>query len=254
MEKWSKSVAIVTGANSGNGFGILKKLAESNVTVVGFDIAIEEIDKFRADNEKLKVYAIVCDVTKEEETEAAFAWVEKELGGVDILVNNAGTIKSIGILEHQKPMADLAFNVDLNFTAVVRCSRLAYKSMEARDAYGYIITISSVYGHMIPGMPDGVNVGVYPSTKYALTAATEVMRNELIKLKNIKVRVTNISPGVVKTNIFKAAGFTHKVEEAFLANPYLVPEDIGETVAYLLTVPYHINFHDMIVRATGSDF
>lgn len=84
MEKWSKSVAIVTGANSGNGFGILKKLAESNVTVVGFDIAIEEIDKFRADNEKLKVYAIVCDVTKEEETEAAFAWVEKELGGVDI--------------------------------------------------------------------------------------------------------------------------------------------------------------------------
>lgn len=44
MNKWQSKVAIVTGANSGNGLSILKKLAQSGVTVVGFDLTTEAID------------------------------------------------------------------------------------------------------------------------------------------------------------------------------------------------------------------
>lgn len=253
MEKWANSVAVVTGANSGNGFGILKKIAQANITVIGFDLRTDVIDKFKADNAALKVHSKVCDVTNDANTEKAFKWVEETFGGVDILVNNAGCLKSMGIFEHEKPMSELAFNVDLNFTAVIRCARLAYKSIEARDSYGYIVNINSIYGQGVPMIP-GIPVGVYPSTKYAITAATEVMRQELFQRKSQKVRVTSVSPGVVKTNIFKVSGMAESSQEALLDAPCLCADDIGDQIAYLLSTPYHVSIHEITVRATGSEY
>lgn len=210
MLKWIKKVAIVTGANSGNGFAILKQLAEQGLVVVGLDINIDAIDKLKEGNGCLKINSMMCDVTKDESVEAAFRWVEDKFGGVEILINNAGMLRdigkcgsplpfmvlnkihslvSVGILEHDKPMSELAKNVDLNFTAVVRCARLAFKSMESRGAYGMIINMNSVYGHYVAPIKL-MNVGVYPGTKHAITATSEVMRRELIRVENHKVRVT----------------------------------------------------------------
>lgn len=253
MEKWSKSVAIVTGANSGNGFGILKKIAEAGITVIGFDLNTSAIDKLKSAAITSNVHSRVCDVTNEKETEESFHWVEETFGGVDILINNAGTLKSIGILEHAKPMSELAFNIELNFTATVRCTRLAFKSMEKRDSYGYIVNINSIYGQGLPICPEGMQVGVYPGTKHAITATTEMIRHELIRLKNNKVRITSVSPGVVKTNIFKAACVSSEVQQALMDSPTLCPEDIGDTIAYLLSTPYHVSVHEITVRATMSE-
>lgn len=254
MEKWSRGVAIVTGANSGVGFGILTRLAKCGITVVGFDIKTYAIEQFKLQNENLKVFSIACELTSDSETETAFSWVEEKFGGVDILVNNAGLFRDIGLLDYEQPMSELSLLVDVNFKAVVRCARLAFKSMEARDVYGYIININSVYGHSLPIMPQDMQVGIYPSTKYAITAATDVMRQELIRLKNRKVRVTSISPGLVNTNLFSAAGIPQETIEAAAADTtFLEPEDIGETIVYLLSVPYHISIHEITIRATGSD-
>lgn len=44
MEKWQAKVAVVTGGNSGNGYAILKKLAESGLIVVAFDLITDAID------------------------------------------------------------------------------------------------------------------------------------------------------------------------------------------------------------------
>lgn len=164
MHKWSKSVAVVTGANSGNGFAILKKLADSAITAVGLDIKTDAIEKLKSETSNSKIHSVICDVTKDDSTESAFKWVEDQLGGVDVVINNAGILKSIGILEHSKPMSELARNVDLNFTAVVRCARLAYKSMEARNTFGYIINMNSVYGHYVAPI-NLMNIGVYPGRK-----------------------------------------------------------------------------------------
>lgn len=38
MEKWTQSVAIMTGANSGIGYAILKKFAGAGIIVVGLDV------------------------------------------------------------------------------------------------------------------------------------------------------------------------------------------------------------------------
>lgn len=251
MEKWSESVAVVTGANSGNGFAILKKFAELEITVVGFDINTDAIEKLKAEVGSAKIFSVVCDVTKDESAEAAFRWVDDNFGGVDVLINNAGMIKTIGILEHDKPMSELAMNVDLNFTAVVRCARLAFKSMEARGSYGYIVNLNSVYGHYIAPIRQ-MHVGVYPGTKYAITATSEVMRRELIRMENTKVRVTSVSPGLVQTNIFTAAEVAQEAQERLFKN-VLSPADIADTVCYLLTLPYSVNVNEITVRATGNE-
>lgn len=250
MEKSSKSVAIVTGANFGNGFATMRKLAESGITVVGLDIFTENIEKLLKEKKNLKIHAIKCDVTKDESVESAFQWVEKNLGGVDILVNNAGILRNVGVLDHQKAMSELALVIDINFTAVVRCSRLAFKSIEARDSYGYIININSIHGHSIAQFDNNVQLGVYPGTKYAITATTEVIRRELVNRKNKKIRVTSLSPGLVKTNILKAAGLSQEIEDSFLEHPFIYPEDIADNIAYLLSTPSHVNIAEITIRPT----
>lgn len=126
--------------NFGNGFATLKKLAEAGITVVGLDIVTEEIENFKKERKNLKIHAIKCDVTKDKPVESAFEWVEKNLGGVDIRINNAGIIRNFGLLEHEKSISNLALIIDVNFTAVVRCARLAFRSMEARNSALYNLT------------------------------------------------------------------------------------------------------------------
>lgn len=44
MEKWQAKVAVVTGGNAGNGFAILRKLAEEGLIVVAFDLTTDAVD------------------------------------------------------------------------------------------------------------------------------------------------------------------------------------------------------------------
>ena len=246
-------IHLVTGANSGIGLTIFQQLAANGIKVVGLDIYVDTINKIKAETNNENIHAIVCDITKDDQTEAAFKWVDDNLGGCDILVNNAGILRTIGILEYDRPMKELELNVDVNFTAHVRCARLAFKSMATRDKYGYIINISSVCGHsVVPVMGSG-SFGVYNGTKYAMTATNEVMRFELNMLKNRKVRVTNIAPGVVLTNLYKHADVKSEDEELVYVNPVLRAKDVADQVLYLLTTPYEVHITNLIVRATGAD-
>lgn len=79
------------------------------------------------------------------------------------------------------------------------------------------------------------------------------MRRELNRMQNNKVRVTSVSPGLVSTNIFKSAEVKKDLEEKIFQKS-LVPDDIAETICYLLSLPYSVNIHELMIRATGSDF
>lgn len=80
------------------------------------------------------------------------------------------------------------------------------------------------------------------------------MRYELNRAKNRKVRVANLTLGVVKnTNIFKTARLSSDAEAQLYVNPVLEPSDIEETIGFLLSLPYGVNVSDMTIRATGAD-
>lgn len=264
MEKWKNKLAVVTGANHGNGFAIMKKLAENGVSVIGLDIDIENLKELQRKmspdyelfeksncNGKNFIAYIKCDLTKSEEVEKTFEEIAK-IDSIQILINNAGIFRDIGILDYTKSTSQLEHVIDLNLTAIIRCSRLAYKTMKPHD-FGYIININSIHGHSIAQFDNGVQLGVYPASKYGVTAATEIMRRELVNAGNRKIRVTSLSPGLVKTNILKAAGLAEDVVKSFLENPYIYPEDIADTVLYLLSTPEHVNVSEITVRPTGGN-
>ena len=71
------------------------------------------------------------------------------------------------------------------------CTKAAYKLIDKTKDYGHIVNINSVVGHSVPSMAGAeVNINVYAGTKYAVTATTEVIRQELNYLQNKKVKIS----------------------------------------------------------------
>lgn len=192
MDRWIEKTAVVTGASSGIGAAICVDLIKAGVNVVGLARRKERIEALK---EKIpasatgKLYAIKCDLTQESDIKSAFNWIEGNLGGTDILVNNAGIIKTMNLLDAENT-TNLRETIDTNILAVAICSREAFQSMKKRGINGHIIHINSGAGHKIPyfvGLYPSFNI--YPSTKFAVTAMTEVMRQELQSF-GTKIKVT----------------------------------------------------------------
>lgn len=123
----------------------------------------------------------------------AYSWIEKTLGGIDILVNNAGVMSNLLFLESDN-IKDLQTIMNTNIVGLCICTREAVKLMKARDATGHIININSIFGHKLNTCVPGTRPinGMYPASKYAITAVTECLRQELIYLEtNIRISVQN---------------------------------------------------------------
>lgn len=247
MEKWRNSVVVITGANSGIGLAILKKVAQCGLKVVGLDIKLEAVESLKIELKDAKIYTWHCDVSNDESAVNAFNWIGKNVGNVDILINSAGIHKNIAILDKHKTMAEIGNHIDVNFTGAIRCSRLIINSLEARDSHGYIININCVYGHYVLPTKD-VQLGIFGGTKFALKATSDVMRFELNRLNNRKVKITNLAPGICSRKSLK-----DESDSSPFINPVIKPDHIADTVIYLLTTPSEIVITDLSIKATGSD-
>lgn len=86
---------------------------------------------------------------------------------------------------------ELADIVNTNLLGMVFCTKKAYKSMVKHDVEGYIINVGSVFGHNLHDMFGSLEVyGLYAPTKFAIRVLGDVIRMEINRQKNAKVRVT----------------------------------------------------------------
>lgn len=194
MERWENKVAVVTGASSGIGAAVLEALVKAGLTVIGLARrtvkAEEEIKKTLNAEQQRRAIIKSCDVTDEKSVAAVFEQICKIYGGVDVLVNNAGCAKG-GLLADMDPK-DVQTVVNTNVLGVVYCTQQAVKSMKAREFNGHIFHINSILGHNVLKMENSA-ANIYPATKFAVTAMTEVLRHELNLMKTkIKVTVSKI--------------------------------------------------------------
>ncbi|CAO1333025.1 unnamed protein product [Diamesa tonsa] len=255
MEKWEGKLAVITGASSGIGAAILKDLAKAGVNVVGLARRVEKIQEIINKSEEVtgKMYAYKCDVSDQESVTAAFKWIEDTFGSFQILVNNAGVERNVQILDEGDEAGNkLNEVIKTNFTGLVHCTREGFRLIKKSDDYGFIININSILGHINPFMRFSMNM--YPATKYAVRATSEVIRQELICMNNTKIRVSNISPGAVKTDIGVAAGFSKPTEGHFDDIPHLKDFNVSQSVLYLLSTPYNVNVTELTVRPVGENF
>lgn len=135
-------------------------------------------------NCKGKLFAVQADVTKEEEIIRAFQWTQKNLGPVHILINNAGLALTGNLIDSKTEV--FKNTLDVNVLGLCVATREAVKTMRENNVDGHVVNINSVAGHRVPPIP-GLNV--YAASKFAVTALTETLRQELNSVKS-KIKVT----------------------------------------------------------------
>uniref|UniRef100_G1LNT8 Dehydrogenase/reductase 11 n=1 Tax=Ailuropoda melanoleuca TaxID=9646 RepID=G1LNT8_AILME len=140
-------------------------------------------------------------------------------------------------------------NIEVNMLALSICTQEAYQSMKEREVDdGHIININSMSGHQVS--PQSV-IHFYSATKYAVTALTEGLRQELREAQT-HIRAMCISPEVVETQFaFKL----HDKDPEKAAATYerikcFKPEDVAEAVIYVLSTPPHVQIGDIQMRPT----
>uniref|UniRef100_A0A3Q0RRM4 Dehydrogenase/reductase 11 n=1 Tax=Amphilophus citrinellus TaxID=61819 RepID=A0A3Q0RRM4_AMPCI len=170
-----------------------------------------------------------------------FAAIKEQHKGVDVCINNAG-------LAHPEPLINGKTSgwrnmMDVNILGLCICTREAYQSMKERNVDdGHIININSICGHCVIPHAD---THFYSATKYAVTALTEGLRQEL-RAENKHIRATSISPTLVETE-FTLRLYSNNPDIAAYA---LEAIDISSAVTYVLSAPPHVQIGDIQLRGT----
>ncbi|XP_025837673.1 farnesol dehydrogenase [Agrilus planipennis] len=248
MSRWVGKVAVVTGASAGIGAAIVEKLVQEGLIVVGFARRKERVEELakKLQKAKGKLYAVKVDITKEDEIIEGFNWVKKNVGPVHILINNAGVAKNNSLIDgDSQKWRDV---LDTNVFGLCVATREAIKDMKLNNVEGHIIHINSIAGHKVVNFP---KLNVYGGSKYAVTALAETLRNELLH-ENLKIKVTSVSPGLVKTEIFETADSIEKA--AIEGRPALTSEDVADAVWYALATPPHVEIPELTIKPLGETF
>ncbi|GJQ80410.1 hypothetical protein Trydic_g12269 [Trypoxylus dichotomus] len=249
MEKWKGKVAIVTGASAGIGAATAEALVKAGMKVVGFARRKERVEQLAVllKDAPGRLYAVKVDVTKEQDILNGITWTNDNVGPVSVLINNAGIGQPTNLHDGNTQMWRNV--LDTNVLAVAIASREAIRVMNENSIDGYIININSVAGHVILDFPQ---MNVYSASKYALRSMTETLRFELARLKS-NIRVTNLSPGLVKTELAIASELmSPELFEKFLkersATGVLQSEDIADAILYLLGTPLRVQVTEFTIR------
>ncbi|KRK07156.1 farnesol dehydrogenase isoform X2 [Drosophila yakuba] len=195
MERWHNCVAVVTGASSGIGAEIARKLVSAGVVVVALARRLDRLEQLRQElpeDRRSRLRIMQCDVSDVSSVNAAFDAVQRDLSRVDILINNAGKLSGGQLLTMSVDTVQQVLQT--NVMGVVYCTRRAFESMRQRQSTGHVVLINSIVGHYIfnplPGSQQELNM--YPATKHAITALTELFRQEMREFKT-QAKVTHSS-------------------------------------------------------------
>lgn len=223
--------AVITGASSGIGEAIAKKLVEEGTKVV---IAARNEEKLETVRSQMKIPENVLvaktDMTCKDEAKALAEKAVHHFGPIDIYVNCAG-IKGSGAIT-DGAVDDWNQMIDVNVKSVLYGIHSVLPDMQARGN-GHIINISSEAGYEVEASKT-----IYCATKYAVRAIAAGLEKEL---QNTGVKVTNVSPGMVDTQLSAKTPFDENRAK-------LAPEDIADGVIYALTQPDHVNVNDILIR------
>ncbi|MEP7239438.1 MAG: SDR family NAD(P)-dependent oxidoreductase [Devosia sp.] len=187
MANDSKGVAWVTGAGSGIGRGLAKRLAEEGWTVAISARTAEDLDSLAAEVPG-RITAFKLDVTDEAACLATGKAIAAALGPIDLAVLNAGSYFPTTATDFS--VTNFRRTVDLNLMGTVSCMGAVVPAMVARRS-GHIAVVASLTGYV--GLPTAASYG---ATKAALISMMHSFRPDF---ERYGVIMTVINPGFVKT-------------------------------------------------------
>ncbi|KAB1504040.1 SDR family oxidoreductase [Corynebacterium sp. 320] len=235
-----RPIAFITGATRGIGYEIAKTLAGDHHLIIGGsnDTAVEVAKEFPS------AEAFVADLDDIESLQHA---VEKlELDRLDVLVHCAGVVSHLPVTETTHAQWQHAFNV--NFFAVAELTRLMVPALTATPAATPTATTGSgtlpavVSINSGAGFHSSVGYGPYASTKFALRAYTDALREEY----RGKLRVISIHPG--KTHSDMQREIQDLRGNAYERSEFVDPASIAQAVRFALDTPQDAMVENLTIR------
>jgi NADP-dependent 3-hydroxy acid dehydrogenase YdfG len=237
--------AVVTGAASGIGTEIALVLARSGAKVALLARRAERLqdlaDKIAAEGGQ--ALAVAADVTGD--LTGAVEAVHAAFGRVDLVVNNAGVMLANPITEGRDD--EWHRMIDTNLKGLLNVTKAFTADLVGAGATGTadLVNISSIGAHLT--FP---NYAVYTATKAAVTHLSANLRTELGPQG---VRVTNVEPGLVHSELadhIDNADVSASLAQWREAMPPLNPADIGDVVGFATSRPKQVNLRQIMVLPT----
>ena len=219
----AERAALITGASSGIGLAIAEMLGEEGFKLT---VAARRPEKLEAAAEGLRakgyeVQHVAGNLGDEETIKEVVAQHEAAYGRLDVLVNNAGV--GVGELVGELTTKKVDMQLHTNLRSVFLFYREAAALLKAAGAEhrnALVVNTSSISGKVGEGW-----LSVYSATKHGVVGFTQAMNKELA---NDGIKSTALCPGFVDTPM------TEFVKEHVPAETMITPQDIAESVRYLL--------------------
>ncbi|AKU95712.1 clavaldehyde dehydrogenase [Labilithrix luteola] len=242
------TVALVTGASSGIGEATARRLAAEGANVVVVARRRERLEKLVATlaGGGRRALAIEADITEPAQARGAIQRAVAEFGRLDVLVNNAG-LALVGAVA-EAPEEEWERMLAVNVRAVLTMTRAALPHLvrAAEDSsrrVADLVNISSTAGRV--ARP---STAVYSLTKFGVNAFSESLRQEM---QSKRVRVSLVEPGIVQTELdtHLRADVRETIAKQTGGVEKLLPEDVADAVAYVVTRDRRVAVNEMLVRA-----
>lgn len=225
--------ALVTGASTGIGAVVAERLAKRGLHVHAVARDAQRLDEL-ARATGCTPHAV--DITDTAALTGALDGLE-----IDLLVNNAGVSRTGNILTADEFAIDE--QVAVNLQAVLHLVRLLMPGMVERDR-GHIVNVSS-----IAGVYNFDGNTIYHATKAAVHTLSRQLR---VDGYGRRVRVTEICPGRVETEIFgRLLGDMEEARRQFYDGyESLKPEDVADAIEFAVDSPRHVNIGHVEILPT----
>jgi NADP-dependent 3-hydroxy acid dehydrogenase YdfG len=234
--------AIVTGASSGIGAATVRALVASGIEVIACARRLDRLKELAKENSAITAHHL--DITDQKSVDQLVADCRDR--DVNILINCAGgAFDFVSVLDSNPEIWRKTY--ELNVVGTVRMVK-AFTPMMQANRQGHIVIISSTAGHVAYE-----NGGSYVAAKHAETSLARTLR---LELNGLPIRVTEIAPGLVKTDEFSTVRFDGDSQRA--AKVYdgiegpLTAEDVAEAIRWSVMLPEHFNVDSMVIRPVAQ--
>ena len=221
----AERAAIVTGASSGIGLAIARMLGEEGYALT---VAARRAEKLQGAvdglaSEGIELQSLAVNVADESEIKKVVDAHRERYGRLDVLVNNAGVGIGAAVGELQTKYLDMQISINLRSIMLFYRECLSMlREAGAEHHNALVVNTSSISGKRGEGW-----LAVYSATKHGVVGWTQAMNKEL---GGDGIKSTALCPAFVDTPM------TDFVKEHVPAHEMIRPEDIAESVRYLIKV------------------
>ena len=239
----------ITGATSGIGLAIAKKMANSQNQLILCGRRQKKLDEISKKLSAITNVLTLCfDISEKKEVTKLLENLPKEYNSIDILINNAGNAHGLDKIQDGS-LDDWDNMVDSNIKGLLYVSRVIIPKMIKKGS-GHIINIGSLAGREVYEKGN-----IYCATKHAVNAISKAMR---IDLNKTGIKVSEVNPGLVETDFssVRFKGDSDRAEKVYQGYKALQADDIADIIEFVINRPSHVNIADILVlpqaQATSS--